>query len=169
MVSAKRSLTLVRHGAAMNEAPGRRSDFERELSPRGIEEAKWAGKILAARSDSLGRVVSSTAIRVGSVPTQTRFRTHSSSAATAIRHSKRPEMKIDTKERSKVVLGNGTFQKLFHEQSYGKMSIEIEHVHGWRRLSKSAKQSPSAKVFLWPMELRSNSNCNSLANAHVDL
>jgi len=52
-------------------------------------------------------------------------------------------MKIDTKERSKVVLGNGTFQKLFHEQSYGKMSIEIEHVHGWRRLSKSAKNYSS--------------------------
>ena len=63
MVSATRSLTLVRHGAAMNEAPGRRSDFDRTLSPRGIEEAKWAGEVLAARSESLGRVLSSTAIR----------------------------------------------------------------------------------------------------------
>ena len=52
-------------------------------------------------------------------------------------------MKIDTKERGKGVLGNGTFQKLFHEQSYGKMTFEIEHVHGWRRLSKSAKKYSS--------------------------
>jgi len=52
-------------------------------------------------------------------------------------------MKIDTKERAKGVLGNGTFQKLFHEQSYGKMTFEIEHVHGWRRLSKSAKKYSS--------------------------
>lgn len=47
----------------MNEAPGRRPDFERELSPRGTEEAKWVGKILAARPDSLGRLLSSTALR----------------------------------------------------------------------------------------------------------
>ena len=47
-------------------------------------------------------------------------------------------MKVDTKERAKGVLGNGLFQKLFHEQSYGKMTVEIEHVHGWRRLSKPA-------------------------------
>ena len=52
-------------------------------------------------------------------------------------------MKIDTKERGKGVLGNGTFQKLFHEQSYGKMTFEIEHVHGWQRLSKSVKKYSS--------------------------
>jgi M6 family metalloprotease-like protein len=53
------------------------------------------------------------------------------------------EMKIDTKERGKGVLGNGTFQKLFYDQSYGKMTFGIEHVHGWRRLSKLAKKYSS--------------------------
>ncbi|MDX1564465.1 MAG: hypothetical protein R3236_03615, partial [Phycisphaeraceae bacterium] len=52
-------------------------------------------------------------------------------------------MKIDTKERAKSVLGDGKFQKLFHEQSYGKLNFEIEHVHGWRRLSKPSKQYSS--------------------------
>ena len=41
-------------------------------------------------------------------------------------------MKIDTEERGKVVLGNGTFEKLFYDQSYGKMTFDIEHVHGTR-------------------------------------
>ncbi|MCH2059335.1 MAG: hypothetical protein MK183_01795 [Verrucomicrobiales bacterium] len=52
-------------------------------------------------------------------------------------------MKINTKERAKGVLGNGKFQELFHEQSYGKMTLKVEHVHGWRRLSKSAKEYSS--------------------------
>ena len=52
-------------------------------------------------------------------------------------------MKVDTKERANGVLGNGLFQKLFHEQSYGKMTVDVEHVHGWRRLSKSASKYSS--------------------------
>ena len=52
-------------------------------------------------------------------------------------------MKVDTKERAKSVLGNGIFKKLFHEQSYGKMTLEIEHAHGWRRLSKAASKYSS--------------------------
>lgn len=53
------------------------------------------------------------------------------------------EMEIDTKDRAKKVLGEGKFQELFDEQSYGKVSFEIEHVHGWRRLSKSHKEYSS--------------------------
>jgi M6 family metalloprotease-like protein len=53
------------------------------------------------------------------------------------------EMKIDTQKRAKIVLGEGTFQELFDEQSYGKLSFEIEHVDGWRRLSKSHKKYSS--------------------------
>ena len=52
-------------------------------------------------------------------------------------------MKVDTKERANGVLGNGLFQKLFHEQSYGKMTLDVEHVHGWRRLSKPASKYSS--------------------------
>ena len=52
-------------------------------------------------------------------------------------------MKVDTKERANGVLGNGLFQKLFHEQSYGKMTLDVEHVHGWRRLSKLASKYSS--------------------------
>ena len=47
------------------------------------------------------------------------------------------EMDIDTHERGREVLGDGGFGKLFEEQSYGKLSFNIEHVHGWRRLSKN--------------------------------
>ena len=53
------------------------------------------------------------------------------------------EMEIDTRERAKKVLGEGKFQELFDEQSYGKVSFEIEHVDGWRRLSKSHKEYSS--------------------------
>jgi M6 family metalloprotease-like protein len=46
------------------------------------------------------------------------------------------EMTVDTKERGRQVLGGDGFEKLFAKQSYGKLSMSIEHVHGWRRLSK---------------------------------
>ncbi|MFT4548885.1 MAG: M6 family metalloprotease-like protein [Verrucomicrobiales bacterium] len=52
-------------------------------------------------------------------------------------------MEIDTQERSTKVLGGGKFHELFEQQSYGKVSFEIEHVHGWRRLSKSHKEYSS--------------------------
>lgn len=45
----------------------------------------------------------------------------------------------DTKERGEQLLAGGKFQQLFHDQSYGKFSVEIEHVHGWRRMSKQNK------------------------------
>lgn len=48
------------------------------------------------------------------------------------------EMDIDSKEHAEKVLGGDRFEKIFMEQSYGKLSFEIEHVHGWRRLPGKA-------------------------------
>ena len=53
------------------------------------------------------------------------------------------EMSIDTKERSREVLGDGKYEELFGQQSYGKLSFSIEHVHGWRRLSKKVGEYSS--------------------------
>ena len=53
------------------------------------------------------------------------------------------EMEIDTRERAKQVLGDGKFQELFDGQSYGKVSFEIEHVDGWRRLPEPHKNYSS--------------------------
>jgi hypothetical protein len=47
-------------------------------------------------------------------------------------------MEIDTKEHAEKVLGGDRFEKIFGEQSYGKLSFEFEHVHGWRRLPGKA-------------------------------
>jgi hypothetical protein len=52
-------------------------------------------------------------------------------------------MEIDTQERARKVLGDGKFQQLFKEQSYGNVSFEIRHINGWRRLSKSHKDYSS--------------------------
>ncbi|MFT5127713.1 MAG: M6 family metalloprotease-like protein [Rhodothermales bacterium] len=41
-----------------------------------------------------------------------------------------------TEERAAKVVGEGQFQQLFHAQSYGKLTIAVEHVPGWRRLPK---------------------------------
>ena len=58
-----RSLTLIRHGAAVGETPGKRSDFDRALSPRGIEEARWVGRTLVSAADHFDRLISSPALR----------------------------------------------------------------------------------------------------------
>lgn len=52
-------------------------------------------------------------------------------------------MDIATVERGKTVLGEGKFQDLFHVQSYGKLSFDIKHIDGWRRLPKSHKEYSS--------------------------
>lgn len=52
-------------------------------------------------------------------------------------------MDSDTKKRAHDVLGDGKFQRLFHEQSYGKVTFDIKHIDGWRRLSKSHKKYSS--------------------------
>lgn len=48
------------------------------------------------------------------------------------------EMEIGTKDHAEKVLGGDRFEKIFGEQSYGKLSFEFEHVHGWRRLPGKA-------------------------------
>ena len=48
------------------------------------------------------------------------------------------EMDIDTKEHAVKVLGGDRFGGIFTEQSYGKLSFDIEHVHGWRRMPGKA-------------------------------
>jgi M6 family metalloprotease-like protein len=53
------------------------------------------------------------------------------------------EMSIDTTERGRKVLGGNGFEELFKEQSYGKLSFDIRHVHGWRRLTKPVRQYSS--------------------------
>lgn len=45
----------------------------------------------------------------------------------------------DTKEHGARLLGEGAFQKLFADQSYGKFSVDVTHVHGWRRMPKENK------------------------------
>ena len=45
----------------------------------------------------------------------------------------------DTKERGRKLLAEGEFQKLFHDQSYGKYSIEVDQINGWRRMPKENK------------------------------
>jgi hypothetical protein len=47
-------------------------------------------------------------------------------------------MDIETKEHAENVLGGDRFEKIFGEQSYGKLSFDIAHVHGWRRLPGKA-------------------------------
>ncbi len=48
------------------------------------------------------------------------------------------EMTIDTRERAQQVLGGKTFEELFARVSQGKLSFDIEQVHGWRRLPGKA-------------------------------
>jgi M6 family metalloprotease-like protein len=45
----------------------------------------------------------------------------------------------DTRERGDKLLAGGKFQQLFHDQSYGKFSVEVEQVHGWRRMPRENK------------------------------
>lgn len=50
------------------------------------------------------------------------------------------QSKEDTKETGETVLGKGRFLDIFHQQSYGKLKISIDHVHGWRHLPKNQKE-----------------------------
>jgi len=48
-----------------------------------------------------------------------------------------------TQQRAAKVLGGsdeeGTFQSLFRSNSYGKLSLDLTHVHGWRTMPKGHK------------------------------
>ena len=48
-----------------------------------------------------------------------------------------------SQERMKKVLGEGKFEEIFREQSYAKVSFDIQHVHGWRQLPLSHKKYSS--------------------------
>lgn len=49
-----------------------------------------------------------------------------------------------TEDIAERVLGDGRFHGIFHKQSYGKLKLDIEHVHGWRTMPRSQeKNDPS--------------------------
>ena len=50
------------------------------------------------------------------------------------------QSKDDTKEAGERILGKGRFLEIFNKQSYGKLKISIDHVHGWRHLPKNQKE-----------------------------
>lgn len=52
-------------------------------------------------------------------------------------------MKTETKERANAALGGDMFQRIFKEQSYGKLTIDVKLVHGWRRMPEDAKNYSS--------------------------
>lgn len=45
-----------------------------------------------------------------------------------------------TKVTAEKMLAGGTFEELFEKQSYGKLDLDITHVHGWRTLPKKRDQ-----------------------------
>lgn len=54
------------------------------------------------------------------------------------------EMDVDTRDRANQVLGGKRFDELFDEQSHGKVSFDIRHVHGWRRMPGKSGDYSSA-------------------------
>jgi len=58
----KKTLIILRHGQARNAGPSEH-DHSRKLTPRGREEAMWAGEALADRNIIPDTVLCSTAIR----------------------------------------------------------------------------------------------------------
>lgn len=46
-------------------------------------------------------------------------------------------METPTEARAEKVLGGDRVEQLFHTQSHGKLRLDIDHVHGWRRLPKA--------------------------------
>lgn len=55
-------------------------------------------------------------------------------------------MEVDTRVHGELCLGGDQFEKLFAAQSYGKLSYEITHVHGWRRLPGTSKDYDTSKT-----------------------
>ncbi|MDH3598489.1 MAG: hypothetical protein OEU26_02480 [Candidatus Tectomicrobia bacterium] len=47
----------------------------------------------------------------------------------------------DTKGVATRMLGDGRFLDIFHRQSYGKLKITIDHVHGWREMPRPRKEN----------------------------
>jgi M6 family metalloprotease-like protein len=48
--------------------------------------------------------------------------------------------RMSTEERAEKVLGGGKFQALFHDQSYGKLTLGVSHVHGWREMPNARSE-----------------------------
>lgn len=46
-----------------------------------------------------------------------------------------------TEAVSQIMLGDGRFLDIFHQQSYGKLKLDIEHVHGWRTMPRPQKEN----------------------------
>jgi M6 family metalloprotease-like protein len=55
-------------------------------------------------------------------------------------------MNIDTRERGEQALGGDTFETLFAQQSYGRMTVSVDQVHGWRRLPKPSRDYDTSKT-----------------------
>jgi len=51
------------------------------------------------------------------------------------------EPKETTEEVAERMLGDGRFLDIFHGQSYGKLKIDIEHIHGWRTMPRAQKEN----------------------------
>jgi len=51
------------------------------------------------------------------------------------------EPEESTEDLAQKMLGDGRFLDIFHQQSYGKLKIEIKHVHGWRTMPRPQKEN----------------------------
>lgn len=49
--------------------------------------------------------------------------------------------KETTQETEQRMYGDGRFLDIFHKQSYGKLKLEITHVHGWREMPRPQKEN----------------------------
>lgn len=49
--------------------------------------------------------------------------------------------KESTREIEKLMVGDGRFLDIFHKQSYGKLNLEITHIHGWREMPREKKDN----------------------------
>lgn len=54
--------------------------------------------------------------------------------------------KETTEDVAKRMLGDGRFLDIFHQQSYGKLKINIDHVHGWRTMPRPQKDNDPAST-----------------------
>jgi len=46
-----------------------------------------------------------------------------------------------TQQAAKKILGEGRFLDIFHQQSYGKLKITIDHVHGWKTMPRPKEKN----------------------------
>jgi len=49
--------------------------------------------------------------------------------------------KESTQEIAKLMYGDGRFLDIFHKQSYGKLKLEITHIHGWREMPRPKEKN----------------------------